>query len=304
MKTIFALAVVLFSTMALAEPKDLVPECPAPPYPIEDVGPTFGGNVLYNPDVFSDDNGVFTFWRLPCTASDSIAMMTYRYAVGDPLVCSSNITIIQSGFQYRGLLTQAPGSSSFCSNPLVDVTLLLSARPETGLPAFDPDASFEVILRRDIGVEDARITYAAYDSTQYGIGGTQPLLIDGPLSGAWFNPARAGEGVLVDIAEVAGRKVVFIAWFTYLAGGQQWIAGNVDLQAGDRQITMPLIRGTGGQFGAAFNPADVSFEPWGEATLRFDSCNSLTIEYSGPNGTTGTLTLQRLVGNLAGVACP
>ena len=122
--------------------------------------------------------------------------------------------------------------------------------------------------------------------------------------GAWWNPTRAGEGVLVDIARTGNRNVLFIAWFTYLAGGQQWIAGNVDLGNGERTATLPLVRGIGGQFGAAFNPGDVTFEPWGNATMQFNSCSELVISYTGPNGVMGTLTLERLVGNLAGVPCP
>ena len=128
--------------------------------------------------------------------------------------------------------------------------------------------------------------------------------ITGSLGGAWWDPERAGEGVTVDVARTDdGRTVLFIAWFTYLDGGQQWIAGNVDLTDGATVAVLPLVRGTGAQFGAAFDPADVTLAPWGEATVRFFSCRELVIDYTGPDDISGLLVLQRLVGLPAGVAC-
>jgi hypothetical protein len=282
---------------AEALPKDVVPECPAPPYSLTPIGPVFIDETRTN---VIDETLRLRVWRLPCTSSDSILVVTVN-PTNDPFYCSSSFTLVQNGIQYDGRTSITPQSSSVCGSVVTATTYYLTGRPVSGLPDFDPDAAFRLIFETSPSNIEGDIP--AYDPTAYG-GGAEPLIISGHLSGAWWNPTRAGEGVLVDVASAGGRTVVFIAWFTYIAGGQQWIAGNVDLQTGDRQATLPLIRGTGAQFGADFNPADVDFEPWGEATMSFDSCNSMTFEYTGPNGVTGTLTLQRLVGNLAGVPCP
>lgn len=299
----FHLAVLLFvATSSFAgEPvaKDLVPECPAPPYPTDPIGPVFSNHVL---TTGSSASARFRLWRLPCTDADSLFMVTVTPVTGSPFVCS-DFSMVQNSVQYDATATRTPESGNFCANVLSEVTLLVRGRPVPGLPSFDPDAAFEFANSAALQGGPVLFPVPAYDPTLYGLGGNR-LVIKGALSGAWYNPLRAGEGVLVDVAQVEGRTVLFIAWFTYLDGQQQWIAGNVDLGLGDREATLPLIRGTGGDFGAAFDPTQINFEPWGEAFMYWDSCNSLTIVYEGPNGVMGTLTLQRLVGNLAGVACP
>lgn len=126
--------------------------------------------------------------------------------------------------------------------------------------------------------------------------------ISGNLSGAWFDPARSGEGVLIDIARVGNRNVVFLAWFTYLNGQQLWLAGNADFNAGATTITLPMASTRGTGFGNLFNSTQVIATQWGTISLEFRSCNELRLQYNG-GGQSGSLVYQRLVGNLIDVPC-
>lgn len=126
--------------------------------------------------------------------------------------------------------------------------------------------------------------------------------ISGNLSGAWFDPARGGEGILLDIARAGDRNVLFVSWFTYLNGQQAWFVGNVDFVVGARVVNIPMIATRGTGFGSLFNPAQVVVTPWGNVELEFRSCNELVFRYNG-GGQSGTFTYRRLTGNLMDVSC-
>jgi len=144
---------------------------------------------------------------------------------------------------------------------------------------------------------------AALNVPAHGASTISPIALRGALSGNWFDPARSGEGFMIDVGTVGSRNVFFVAWFTHLAGNQQWLAGNADFNEGATSISVPLVslRGTG--FGSQFNAAQLTTNNWGNATFRFDSCNQLTVSYTG-GGETATRVNRRLLDGLKGVACP
>ena len=126
---------------------------------------------------------------------------------------------------------------------------------------------------------------------------------DGTMSGVWWNPQRAGEGLLINFETVGERRVVFLAYFTYSStGSASWLVGNVDYQAGATSIPIPLITGSGARFGAGFRASDVRTAPSGTAVLEYVACDRLRLRYSGTESL--TIELTRLVGPLTGVACP
>lgn len=127
------------------------------------------------------------------------------------------------------------------------------------------------------------------------------------LSGAWYDPTTAGQGLVFDIN--AENGVLFAAWYTFAADGadqpplasQRWYTLQART-AGDSHTYegVTIYDTTGGLFDAAWPPGegDLQTNPVGSADIAFQSCSMLTINYrftTGENaGKTGTLHLARL----------
>jgi predicted alpha/beta superfamily hydrolase len=126
--------------------------------------------------------------------------------------------------------------------------------------------------------------------------------LTGVVSGSWWNAARPGEGQFVTFETVGSRNVASVAYFTYTPDGNAtWLVGNADIPIGARNVSIPLVSGSGARFGSAFRAADVRIDPAGTATLAFTACEGLTLAYSGTQSFTHGLT--RLVGPLTGFGC-
>jgi hypothetical protein len=115
-------------------------------------------------------------------------------------------------------------------------------------------------------------------------------------SGAWFDPARSGEGFIVQMLPNGSALVV---WFTYPAvgepGDQAWLIAQDAQINGNRMTFANVLRPRGGRFGAGFDPAAIVLEPWGTLELTFAGCNSATATYAGPaSHGSGMRTLSRL----------
>ena len=124
----------------------------------------------------------------------------------------------------------------------------------------------------------------------------------GPMSGAWWNAARSGEGQVVAFETVGARNVVFFAYFTYDADGSPaWLVGNTDYRTGAASLSIPLFRAAGARFGRAFRPTDVRLSPAGHAVLDYDSCSTMRLRYVGVEALAFDLT--RLAGPLQGADC-
>lgn len=116
------------------------------------------------------------------------------------------------------------------------------------------------------------------------------------VSGTWFDPARNGEGILVELLP-NGRAIG--TWFTYPAVGedadQAWLSIQNGVVSGDTIRFADVYRPRGTSFGAGFNPNDVVLERWGTLEMRFTDCNTAVVTYAGPAGFgSGTRTLVRL----------
>jgi len=126
------------------------------------------------------------------------------------------------------------------------------------------------------------------------------------LTGAWYNPAKSGQGLLLQTFPDllgAGKGVVFGGWFTFATlatSGQRWytIQGPVDAQ--DASATLPIYATYGGNFNA---PPKINTTQIGQATLAFSDCThgALTYHLSQDDGTTldGTMPLARLGSNVS-----
>jgi hypothetical protein len=129
----------------------------------------------------------------------------------------------------------------------------------------------------------------------------EPSLASQAANGSFFHPQRAGEGWFT---EYLGDGRVLVHWVTYnLNGHQAWLSGlgTVD---GERLIVDDVIYVTGTEFGAGFNPADVSIQAWGSFELEFDDCDNGRIRYSSvlAGWGTGEIELTRLT-NFDGISC-
>jgi hypothetical protein len=101
------------------------------------------------------------------------------------------------------------------------------------------------------------------------------------LDGAWFNPAEAGRGVLVDFIpdnDNDGGGVLFLATFTYDADGNPfWVVAQGVIETGVSDFTSPVVALSGGSFGSPFTAP--SSEIIGNAQVSLNSCTSMTINF-------------------------
>jgi len=103
-------------------------------------------------------------------------------------------------------------------------------------------------------------------------------------SGAWFEPATSGQGLLFEVNPV--NRLLFGAWYTYAAAGPadyRWFTlqlGNVDANA-RRYVAVPILESTGGRLD---QPATVVTRQVGEATLQFETCTSGRMNYLFTSG--------------------
>lgn len=103
------------------------------------------------------------------------------------------------------------------------------------------------------------------------------------LSGTWYDPAIAGQGMLIEVNP--DNAYAFVGWYTYaLSGatsgvsGQRWITAQAPYTVGSRTIDVTLYDTTGGTFDSAATV--VSTMPIGTATLTFTSCTTATFDYT------------------------
>jgi hypothetical protein len=126
--------------------------------------------------------------------------------------------------------------------------------------------------------------------------------ISSGYSGMWYDPARSGEGLQLDVMD---DDTAVVYWFTYDdSGKQRWFGGVGQIVHGTDgdTIQFPDMYVTqGGQFGPSFNPADVKFQTVGNISLTFGDCNAGTFKYTA-FGQSQTLPIQRLTQTM-GAGC-
>jgi hypothetical protein len=128
------------------------------------------------------------------------------------------------------------------------------------------------------------------------------VTIGSGFSAMWYDPARSGEGLQL---EILTADSALVEWFTYNEqGGQRWFQGigQIVHGASNDTIEFPQLYVTsGGHFGPVFNPSDVKAEVEGNATLSFSDCSNGSFQYHA-YGQTQTLPVQRLTQTM-GAGC-
>jgi hypothetical protein len=124
------------------------------------------------------------------------------------------------------------------------------------------------------------------------------------LSGSWYNPSTAGQGVVMQVVPDfygAGQGLLFGGWFTFdaaAAGGQRWYSVQGQVNSASGSATIPVYVSEGGNFDA---PPAVGATPIGEATFAFADCTHGTLGYTFDDGSgrDGEIPLSRLTSNVA-----
>jgi peptidyl-prolyl cis-trans isomerase A (cyclophilin A) len=107
-------------------------------------------------------------------------------------------------------------------------------------------------------------------------------------TGSWYDPANSGRGFLIEVASAAGSEegpLLLVTWYTFHEGRQIWLVGLAPFAWGAHRVEVPLQISTGGQFGSAFNPSQVTTNAeWGRLTVQFSGCDAGTFDYTSSYG--------------------
>ena len=130
-----------------------------------------------------------------------------------------------------------------------------------------------------------------------------PFVIQPGISAAWYDPARNGEGFLIEILD-DNRAVMY--WFTYNSeGGQDWYVAQGEVH-GNRILFPQLIQVSGGEFGPGFDPGKISNEVVGSARFIWSDCGTGAMEWNikGDDGAVshGRMDVRRIT-NLMAMDC-
>lgn len=133
------------------------------------------------------------------------------------------------------------------------------------------------------------LTLAAFNLDQHG------------LTGAWYNPATGGQGLLIETYKDlggAGQGYLAAGWYTFdvtAAGGQRWYTLQGAASTGAGSVPLGIYASTGGNFNA---PPKISATQVGTATLTFSDCATGSLSYNFNDGRTGTIPLNRADPNI------
>lgn len=125
------------------------------------------------------------------------------------------------------------------------------------------------------------------------------------LSGAWYNPATSGQGLVMELMQDqlgAGKGNLFAGWYTYdiaPAGGeekQRWYAVQGEADSDAATASLGIYTGFGGNFNA---PPKISAGKVGQATISFSDCGSGQLGYHFDDGRSGSIPLTRLGANVS-----
>jgi hypothetical protein len=126
------------------------------------------------------------------------------------------------------------------------------------------------------------------------------------FSGAWYDPAQSGHGLLVEV--LPGNRLLAY-WFAFspdAAQSQQaWFGGVGNIEG--NQAIIEADQGQGGRWVPEFDPALYELHTWGTLTFTFSDCNHGRVYYAGDGASSawgvGSVDLTRLT-QLEGLSCP
>ncbi|HET7845736.1 MAG TPA: hypothetical protein VFL14_16395 [Xanthomonadales bacterium] len=248
------------------------------------------------------------FWRAPCSGGNGAFLVTIqRLAPRDPAIQLPQAFVSNDGGIGEIAVRLVVEPNTFAESHVLQSSTSQTYVVEFGATGSRIDLDTAFNLRAFYGgavVISGLIN--AYDPAAYPEA-SQPIPIAGRLTGSWYDPAHAGEGIFLEVGENAGGRFVFFAWFTYdQTGRPYWLVGQASVPAGARSVTIPTQYYANGGFAGNF--ATATGAPWGTVTMTFPSCNALTLGFQSgsvpagiPSGS-GTRNWVRLV-NIDGYSC-
>ncbi len=124
----------------------------------------------------------------------------------------------------------------------------------------------------DAGGRDNQLSFTVTDQPV-----AAPFVLEPGISAAWFDPARDGEGFLIEIL-AEDRAVVY--WFSYNEQGQQrWFIGTGEVR-GNELYFPELLEARGGIFGPDFDPDQVVLTNTGSASFIWGDCVSAGMRHN------------------------
>jgi plastocyanin len=132
--------------------------------------------------------------------------------------------------------------------------------------------------------------------------GAPSFVIGAGVTGAWYDPAQSGHGLIVEV--LTNNR--FLAWWFAFdpAGTQQVWFGGVGTYSGDTATISGVARTTGGSWIPNFDANRIVNNAWGTLTFTFTDCNHGRVDFNSVLGYgTGSMNLTRLT-QPAGLICP
>ncbi len=126
--------------------------------------------------------------------------------------------------------------------------------------------------------------------------------VNAGLSGSFFDPARNGEGLIIQWLTDGSVLAIF---FTYDPdGNQMWVFGSG--QPDGNRVVLDALYPTGfTSWGADYDAGEIVLENWGSMTLEYQGCDALAFSYDSLAPGYGQASRQySRLSRLAGVSCP
>ena len=179
-----------------------------------------------------------------------------------------------------------PGFNGSLANPTGSPRLILGGTNAAGAPI---DAQLADFSRGNPNLVEITVT----------------RLVDSSFSGAWYDPARSGEGFMLDVADDGhGGLLGSIAGYTYSADGsgeQVWFSGAGPIV--DGTLVASVVRTEGGRYLGTDNPRNVQREVFASVRLSFDSCTQADLQINARDpaySTAEAIPLRRITAGGAG----
>jgi hypothetical protein len=118
------------------------------------------------------------------------------------------------------------------------------------------------------------------------LGSAHGFVVNEEFSGNYFDVGN--RGVIVDVNPFTSQEFgagILVQWFTYRDGEPIWLFAQGDVDQNTNTASFDILEFAGGTFGPEFTAGDATNSVWGTGSLKFNSCNSLTLEYDGVDGT-------------------
>ena len=226
------------------------------------------GNVLNDRDIATARRGPAAGGKLLCSGAASSALASHGANVATEPSCGLD--------QASDLVTAAPGLE-LAQGLIVLATdsPALERGPAEGLVAAGGNR-FEL----PCGYRDIRGLGRPQDADGDGVfacdSGAWELQagadLDSRQSGAYYDPARSGEGHLV---ELIGGGLAVVSTYTYgMDGGMAWFTG-VGRVVGNTVVVDDMTMTSGGVFGPGFDPDAVVRTRVGGASFVFSDCDAV-----------------------------